>query len=243
MPHGHPDYGPASPVSTVYSVQDMAELAARLGSIVTFDRRGNVVFMDDFAGGLAKLGDTDIGGAQGVIDISNAHAYHGAFSCRIVAHPETGSSMTYYLPYPILSRMGFEFSWLREDQYLEWVFLHIRLMDGTNSWDAQVYWNATNLTWYVYDGVLGDFRALSPTVDYDIAMPAFNHTKLVIDYVTKKYVRLLVNEIVFDLAGTSLQTFGEDENAKIWCTIENESDGPQASTIYLDRVIITQNEP
>ena len=52
MGHGYPDYGTQGPVSTVHSIQDLGELAVRLGSIVTFDRRGNVLWLDGFDSGI-----------------------------------------------------------------------------------------------------------------------------------------------------------------------------------------------
>lgn len=48
MPRGMPDWGEYSPQEVVSKLLDNAELAARLGSPVLFDRRGTVIFMDDF---------------------------------------------------------------------------------------------------------------------------------------------------------------------------------------------------
>ncbi|GAI06639.1 unnamed protein product, partial [marine sediment metagenome] len=44
MIHGHADYGAGAPGKTIYSMLDVGELAARLGSPVTSDRAGNVMW-------------------------------------------------------------------------------------------------------------------------------------------------------------------------------------------------------
>jgi len=48
MPRGHPDYGQAGPTSLIATVPDLGELAARLGSNNTWDRRGFILWYDDF---------------------------------------------------------------------------------------------------------------------------------------------------------------------------------------------------
>ncbi|GAI87669.1 unnamed protein product, partial [marine sediment metagenome] len=48
MAHGQPDFGMYAAKETVASLADVGELAARLGSIVAQDRRGDVIFLEDF---------------------------------------------------------------------------------------------------------------------------------------------------------------------------------------------------
>ena len=51
MVHGTPDWGGAAPKSTTYKLDDHAELAVRLGSMVSYDRRGEVIWANNFAEG------------------------------------------------------------------------------------------------------------------------------------------------------------------------------------------------
>ncbi|GAI49683.1 unnamed protein product, partial [marine sediment metagenome] len=48
MSRGQPDYGSSAVKEVAGTLADMGELAARLSSIVEYDRRGDVVYLDDF---------------------------------------------------------------------------------------------------------------------------------------------------------------------------------------------------
>jgi len=52
--HGTPDWGVTAGARTVYQMTDLGELAVRLGSIVTHDRRGDVIFLEDFEEGMGR---------------------------------------------------------------------------------------------------------------------------------------------------------------------------------------------
>ncbi|GAI63754.1 unnamed protein product [marine sediment metagenome] len=54
MPRGYPDYGVDEELGKVLMPTDIAETAARLGSINTYDRRGSVLFQDDFEAPVLK---------------------------------------------------------------------------------------------------------------------------------------------------------------------------------------------
>ena len=67
-----------------------AELAARLGSPDTFDRRGDVLWMDDFESGLKWR--TSLLGTGSLIDLTATMAASGGKCCRLV----TGSANNDY---------------------------------------------------------------------------------------------------------------------------------------------------
>ena len=48
MASGHPDGGEGGETQIIHTVQDVGELAARLGSVSAYFRSGNVVWFDDF---------------------------------------------------------------------------------------------------------------------------------------------------------------------------------------------------
>ena len=242
MPHGHPDYGTGAPVSTVYSIQDMAELAARLGSIVTFDRRGNVLLMEDFEGSLAKAAYWQYS-AGGDVSVSNLYALHGQFSCKFLAPAGGFASLYYMLPVPILSPMGVEFCFNRvDDGNLEYIDLQFNLDDNTNWWYAQLRWLAATGVWRRYTAE--EFPIdLSPTVDYVYVNAAFHHVKLVIDYVTKKFVRLIADNLVYDLSAYSLNSGLTDAAPHIELILNVNAVAGGAAENYIDDIIITQNEP
>jgi len=243
MAHGHSDYGGAAPLATVYTLQDLGELAARLGSIVTFDRRGNVIFLDDFEGSLSKY-YTYTDGAGASVAISNEKARHGDFSCKLVSGDTAGDEawIRGNLPYPVLSRMGIEVCWYATDHdKLEDFDLLLRVRDGSNEWYPGVAWVAAEKTWYYHNG--GAWVALSPTQDFYSAYVLFNFTKLVVDFVNQEYVRLISNNLVYDLSGKSYSGLPTDAPAHLWFDFIERTRVDDNCVVYLDSIIITQNEP
>jgi len=242
MPHGGPDWGTAGPLATIYTLEDMAELAARLGSIVTFDRRGNVIFLEDFEGSLARV----LYGTQGAgasISISNERAQCGDFSCKMV----TGDAIDDWaivrvrLPYPILSKMGMEIGWYHYASLRD-LNLEFYLFDGTKRWDARVRWVSDTGIWEYYDAT-GNWIALSPEVWYYEGETAFNCTKLVVDYVNKEYVRLIANNLSWDLTGKALHSINSPTAAQLVCDVVIYTRLNLNAIAYLGSLIVTQNEP
>ncbi|MFH1593720.1 MAG: hypothetical protein ABID09_03365, partial [Candidatus Omnitrophota bacterium] len=84
MAHTNPDYTSKGKLNTITASTDNAELAVRLGSVVTFDRRGNVIFIDDFEG--ATLFWTTGGAGVGNVEaLTAAWGKSGSQSCELTA--------------------------------------------------------------------------------------------------------------------------------------------------------------
>lgn len=243
MPHGGPDWGTLGPLKTIYTLEDMAELAARLGSIVTFDRRGNVLFVEDFEGSLARCSTG--ASAGGSVVISNKFARYGDFSCCMTTGPDNYDQayIGILLAYPVLSRMGIEVAWNRSDADKLYQFMiEFELYDGSNYWMADVAWSNDTKKW-IYRRQNADFVDLSPTVDYYQSDMPFIHAKLVVDWLNKEYVRLIVNDQVYDMAGLGLYSVPNDTPGYLIVVIRTNNAESGAAVNYIDGIIITQNEP
>lgn len=242
MAHGHPDHGPSASVSTVYSLQDLGELAVRLGSPVSFDRRGNVVWFDDFESGIQKWYQYHLGTGSGV-EISAEAARNGAFSAKLT----TGNLVTQYAqiahygPYPVVSKIGLEASFAYDDdlQYLEFA---ISNNDGSYSHFAALrYYPASDKLQYW--GSDDDWHDLATGLDLIDEIYAFHTIKLVIDPSTQKYVRAILNDVEYDMSALSYGYLPEVLTPYAMqritaCTGVNDN-----ISAYIDDVIVTQNEP
>lgn len=243
MGHGYPDWGPTAPIATVYTLQDLAELAARLGSPVVFQRTGNVIFLETFDS-LAKV-ITETGGIGGSISISSEKALYGDFSCKMITGGAVGdyAVVRVRLAYPILSKIGVEFCWhMPDDSSLSDIWLDVLLYDGTTSWWAMVGWYVDDDTWYYFDAD-GNEVPLSPTVAYFEGQTQFNHTKLVVDFEKKEYVRLVANNLTYNLTGKPLRPVASGLNAQLLTRVVTYARALGGATIFLDSMIVTQNEP
>ena len=117
MAHGQPDFGLYAVKKTVSGLADLGELAVRLGSIITFDRRGDIVWFDDFEGDVFKW-ERDPSGVDAAIIVSPEAARNGAFSAKLTTGnlADDHATILHHLPYPVTSRVGFEISFTVNNQ-------------------------------------------------------------------------------------------------------------------------------
>ena len=242
MPHGHPDYGVGSPLSTIYAIEDMAELAARLGSISTFDRRGNVIFMDGFESGLAQwaLGGS---GTNNAVTQCSEFARNGAFCAKLRGGSSLGlyASMVKKLPYPVIGKLGLEASF---DGNTDFNYFEVRfqLYDGTTLHTAKLRFTYSTGAMAYYDSN-ADMIDLVTGLYLASSGELFSTVKLVVDFENEAYERVLFNSDTYDVSGIAYfeEASAADPQIRITLIVINETGNP--GLIYVDDVILTQNEP
>ncbi len=242
MAHGTPDYGPTAALKTVYTALDFAELAARLGSPVTFDRRGNIIWFDDFSGSLCSW-KRALSGAASSAEITNLHSRSGAFSVECITHPTANRSagLTHTRAVPVLSRIGFELSFSMCDNNWQLELL-TNLDTGTERHEANIVWDEPTrlLNYYGNDSLYHEFGPAIP-LDYDLY--CFNTLKIVLDYTTYKYVRAILNGVSIDMSAYTYRHLNIVASPNLHFSIVTRTQEAAVKTMYLDDVIITQNEP
>jgi len=242
MTRSYPDWGRAAPVATVAPLADLGELAARLGSINTYDRRGNVAWLDDFESGLSAWSTTS-GGVGGTIAQSSDAARSKQYSAKFV----TGAVNLDYMQLDVirsvqvLGRLGLEVSFTGPGTDESWSFL-IHYFDGDEQIIAQVFLtgNSATLSMWKTGGVAHDITLGYPLY---IATKTFHTLKFVADFATRKWVRLMLDHESFDLSGIGLYVVSGATRPILNARASLESLSASAKTRYLDDVIITQNEP
>lgn len=240
MAHGQPDYGAQAAKQTVFGQADLAEAAARLGSVVTFDRRGDVIALDDFECGEDKWERIALG-ADPIAELSSVTSRSGGLSMALAPASVIGSTalMRDFFPYPVLSRVGFEISFAYNGNLSPYLF-HLELHDGTDDHEAQVrYTQATQIFEINDNGVWRTVltRAIM-TNDY-----LFNTIKIVADFTTDRWVRLIFNENDIPLSQYSLLVGGGAAPVYIMAYIHVTTPLAASNPAYFDDFILTQNEP
>lgn len=242
MAHGHPDYGPSQVKVTTYGLTDLGELAARLGSIVTYDRRGDVVWFDDFEGGIGKYFTGSTGNNSAII-ASGATARSGAFCAKLTPGDAAGNQQYFaaYFPYPVLSKLGFELHFTAvEDMYP--YDMTLGLFTGATEYWGQIRWNVnTQALQYLDSNSVWQTFATNKKAHYNQWL--FHALKLVIDFKENTYTRLILNESEYDLSAYSLPGGGVTTTAPHFYIVYRAYNGAGgALSQYIDDVIITQNE-
>lgn len=245
---GAPDYATPKPVGQVpigptYTLTDVAELAARLGSIVTFDRRGNVVWLDDFEDNIDKWQILVVGGIGGEAVLSNARARKGALSARLTTGNVIDASVelqtVFY--YPVFSNLGFEISFIYNGNMSEYRWL-FQVNDGTHYTLAEVRLNPATNALEINDHILG-WVALAPTPTLRPHFYAFNTLKIVQNPKTRKYIRLILNEVEYILDGYDLVYALFPQPANLMASVLVTTGVAANEVAYFADAIITQNEP
>lgn len=242
MPHGAPDWSKYRREAVTYSLQDLAELAARLGSIVTFDRRGDVIHMETWQFGTARWTLTGSGPR------ASTSLDHTAFLSQATSLLLTGgtgrdgyASAISRIAYPGQLRMGIEASFTTNDE-THYIRLGIRLWNGTILYEpaTRVYPNADEIGYEDDDTTYQKAADIPPTY-HDANM--FHTAKFVFDLSTGEYARVLYNNIEVDLTGYAFKSSASATGAHIEISLYAYSLDGLNALARIDNIIITQDEP
>ena len=228
--------------STIYNIKDMGELAARLKSIDTFDRRGNVLFLDDFADGIQKW-EPYIPVAGGSVEWSAEHSRNGGFSAKLNTIDERGEvvGMSRYQPYPVLSGFGLEVHFTIS-AFLKYFYLKFLLYDKTWEHHAEIWYYSNTSELYFRNNEIGAWTLIEKPIYLHNSPYLFHAWKLVVDLDKREYVRLISNDRSWDLSGNAYHLTGDPRSPYMMLQVRQTTDSDNVSTIYVDDAIITQNE-
>ena len=243
MPHGNPDWWGGSPKETTYALGDMAELAARMGSVVTWDRRGDVLLMDDFRHGISQCERTAYGD-DGEIWLDAGWSRFGSLHA-VLYGASSGLSqcnLTYTIPRPPYSKIGVEFSFGYHERvtYLQW---RLTWYTGAQVHKARVRWNAANATLEYYHASPGWTQFATNIALTEKGAPV-NTGKLVVDFVNHTYERFILNAATYAMTDY-VYSLDTDVVTPPQLTAEVQMEGQTGyhPQIGIDGFIITQNEP
>lgn len=239
--HGKPDWG-LQVKKTVYSMDDLSELAVRLGSISQFDRRGDIVFMDSFENGLNKW-LTFQSGTDAGIKLSTYVTTSGGYSVKLIGGKTSAyyASITNYLPYPSLSKYGFEVHFSLPVA-IDKIYFEFYKYTKTQGFEGIISYDDTNNK-LQYEDSTGVFQDIETSFTLVKSNVLFHVIKLVIDLENNKYHRLIVNETTYDLSAYDIRAIDPGLGKNIATSITLYSNSGDNDYAYIDNIIVTQNEP
>ena len=242
MAHGTPDYGGAGPKSTTYFLQDMAELAVRLGSPVNLDRRGEVIALIAFGSGWQGWIGTGSGvGFAGYI--SSKEPLHG--NCHAVL--KTGNvlndnyAMGSQIFYPAPGPAGVEGSFIPVANLLNFDVLAQAFTGAVTTLFGARYLHTTGKL-QVNDAVAGWVEIGSPGVQFQ-AMSCYSYLKMVVDLTTGYYVRVIFNGQGFTPTAYQGISSATAVRKSLWTGVAVYTGAAASIEVPVGHVIVTQNEP
>lgn len=220
----------------------MGELAARLWSPRRFDKAGETLAMTSFEHGFGTVDKQPTGMGVAATLVSEI-ARTGAFAAKLAIGPGVAAcgGVEWYVVYPPGERYGIEVSygydetWDYYELFLgQYSYGRYRLAGIKHDLDPGelYYWNPDN-DWTPFED---ECVTMHPTFFY-------HTTKLVIDTVTEKYTRLMVDSYSFDMTAYSFRAEENFSPPTMWALFRFYPDGETAVNVYIDDLIFTINEP
>ncbi len=227
------------------TVIGLSELAARLGSPMNYDRRGQIAWYDTFEGTSLKW-NTSISGAGASAALSTEDAYMGSSSLKLVAGSDNNpqANAERYLLTNQVTRCGFEvaFSFVNPTILPSYIQFELELLDGAHHWTAYIKFTpGSRLLQYK------NSSGVWVNIDTDLGVPQFYKVwfklKFVADFTTAQYVRVMYGSKTADLSTISLQDGVNTNPAMVKLGIYVWGAGGNNPGVYIDDVVYTVNEP
>lgn len=242
MGHGLPSWYRYRSFGNIHKVLDLGDVAARLGSIDTFDRRGDVIWLDTFEEGMNKW-EPFTPTSGGSVNPSSYVARNGGLSMKFTtpAILLSVAQIERNMGVPPLAAMGLEMSFTMAADIQE-VGLIFNIFTGTRRYLSRAYYvHAESKVQYMPSGG-GRADAATNVVlredDY-----TWNTMKLVVDFENENYMRLILNGETYLADHPAIIADGLVTTPRFHQQIWVESALQANKTVYIDDIILTVNEP
>lgn len=244
MVRGAKDWASDAQVAQVASLQDLGELAVRLGSPVDYDRGGNVVLMENFDGGVQPWIDYFINtwGAGAGLTHSRDYPMHGLSTAKAVCGTTDDKcvELGMQLPYPQSSKLGAAITFF-PDSNLQDVELYLNIYTGAEYFTAGIKVEAYLKKVYRLNVAPGWVEVGDDSI-YQLYGAAYHSIKLVMDTANDRYLRVTINNSAIDLTASPLRSGISSAASKMLVLARFVDTDGTSSVTYVDNIICTQNE-
>ena len=242
LPLDMPDDYPWLPSSARYPLADLGELAARLGSPVTYDRRGEVVWMDDMSHGLGVY-RASVYGAGAVVRVTTDIGLSSGYALELVggSDAERTAQLVRSFSRAKLGKTGLEIGFCMISLN-EKFWTNLSRFDGSNQHvgGLRVYAETGQLTILKDDGTEQTIATLG---HLDNPASIYHVFKLVCDFDSDCYVRLLFNDRVYDLSAYGLRIAAATDIPQYRMALGQISRAGYNDRASVGYIILTGNEP
>jgi hypothetical protein len=237
-----PDNYPWLPGSERFPVGDIGELAARIGSPVTYDRRGEVLWYDIFERGVAGWTE-QTGGNDGSVRVTADRPLIGGFAA-LLSSPSAGDeqiAMERFLNPAKVNKWGIEVAFAFTSVFNTFD-IELNWIDGSNVWYGSIRVNYANED-VSYLKTLTTWSKIADLEIITIAQGMYNRIKLVCDFDSGKFERIMINQTEYDLSEVTMLKRSSSSGPYANLNLVFNGNIGNVRTMKVDSVIITANEP
>lgn len=242
MVHGAPDWGSDRARVVTFGGIDLDELAARLGSPSWYDRRGEVVWYDQFEHGIEPWTIETTGTGGDGADVTAVWLTKG-HSLRLRSGTDEGAQTQAerILFMPQLTRLGLE-TCICFGGSVGRAWLALSFLDGTYLQAYMVEVDPPGERVRIYDGDAAWVEVLSDMV-INQGDGVFYPVKFVVDATTRKWVRLLFANQAVDLSAYRGTESANASAPTLDISLYVLTDDDASRVMWVDNVVLTQDEP
>lgn len=241
MVHTLPDYTTKYKLATIFSHIDEAELAARLGSPIIWDRRGNVIWYDTInsTGNKWNLSHDGTGSAAAV---SSTVSMYGDYSMKLTGGSDglKYGAMNKKFQLIQLGNLGLE-STFSLDTNIDYFVMQFEYRSDGIVKDGRIKVDKTNER-LQYLNSAAAYVTFATDIDFNVDITQFFTLKLVVDIKNNEYVRVIFGNNEYDLIGIPVRTYASVAMGYFAIYLLAYSAGASNGISYVDNVIVTQNE-
>ena len=237
-------FGAGYPMSPVDMRAELHELATRMGSLVSFDRRGRYVWGDRFGQPQLIWGQTTVGAASGA-SLTTSLPYEGDQCVHVVtdANIDDYCCIHRMMHLPLDKAIGFQVAFRMDASWDNAsIYIMVRLYNGTNMLDASFRLRRLAGVWTAaYMNSAAVYTDVVTTWDPRLS-ETWHRAKVVIDGDNSRWARAMLDDRVIDLSNKGLYPTA-DTTQGLDVHIETRTLAAAAREAWYDAAVITDCEP
>ena len=240
MVRGLPDDANVLNYGDMQRSDDITELAARLGSPLTYERRGNVLYVDDFSQGAGPWAVTR-GLTPETPTLTGDYHLTGGAAWKLANTPGVGETLFGVRHLPLFSEGIYGVFFLvgvtATGNKIQLQAIHY---DGVNRWNYVITLYPTQKKLY-YAPTSGVETLLSDTMDVFNGVEVYHAVGILFDTDANQWVQVKVDNNVYDLSGIGAEATADSTPPKLRLAVLVVSTSSLDTTILVDSVALVQN--
>lgn len=225
----------------IETLGDLAELAARLRSPLTYSRSGNVLAIETWRYGLNKVITSTSGTGSAVVLVNNPSLSDGiACQLQTSTSPSSLAQFTQYYLAPQEVGIGWEvgFCIVGTSATLN---IQLSYYTGSNIHKFAVYYEEATTRLQIYTEPV-TYTSIDTDITLKTGAQFFNTFKLISDLETGYYNRLYLNDALYSLQDYQADVEANTGTKRLEALIQVAGGGGTSLKVTFDNIILTQNE-